>query len=237
MAGDLEGKVVLISGAARGMGAEEARLFASHGARGLVGDVLDEEGEKTAAAIGEAAHYVHLDVTSEADWKSAVEAAESRFGKLDVLVNNVGGSSATKLVVDMTEEEWDADLRLNLTSTFLATQIALGHMLPANYGSIINVSSVAGRQGIEFLPAYAASKAGVISLTQSMALQLAPYHVNVNCICPGIIWTPMWERLASYLNHANPAFADADPEPLTLANLTTKSLTASMCFMDDAIRA
>ena len=85
-------------------------------------------------------------------------------------------------------------------------------MLRQKNGRIINISSVAGRQGIEFLPAYAASKAAVISLTQSIALQLAPYHVNANCICPGIIWTPMWERLASYLARSNPTLAGVSPK-------------------------
>jgi meso-butanediol dehydrogenase / (S,S)-butanediol dehydrogenase / diacetyl reductase len=116
------------------------------------------------------------------------------------------------MIENILEEDWDVVMDVNLKGVFLSCRAAIPHFKERRSGRIVNIASVAGRQGIEFLPAYAATKAGVISLTQSIALQLAPYHVNVNCICPGIIWTPMWERLANYMARSNPAFAGASPE-------------------------
>ena len=143
MAGDLEGKVALISGSARGMGEEEARLFAAQGAKVVLADVLDEEGEKAAAAIGEAAIFQHLDVTDEAQWQSAVARAESSFGKLDVLVNNAGilryGAIETTSL-----EEYELVMRVNQIGPFLGMKAAIPALRRAGGGSIVNISSMAG---------------------------------------------------------------------------------------------
>jgi 3alpha(or 20beta)-hydroxysteroid dehydrogenase len=143
MSGELEGKVGLISGAARGMGAEEARLFASEGAKVVLGDVLDEEGEKTAAEIGESAVYVHLDVTSEADWLAAVEKAEQAFGKLDILVNNAG-ILRFGLLEHTPLEEFESVVKVNQTGTFLGMKSVVAAMRRAGGFSIVNISSLAG---------------------------------------------------------------------------------------------
>jgi 3alpha(or 20beta)-hydroxysteroid dehydrogenase len=190
MAGDLEGKVALISGGARGMGAEEARLFASEGARVVIGDVLDAEGEATSEAIGEAALYVHLDVTSESDWKSAVAQAEAHFGKLDVLVNNAG-----ILRFGMLEEtelsEYELVIRINQTGVFLGMKSAAPAMRRAGAGSIVNISSAAGMKGVGGAVAYTASKYAVRGMTKTAAIELGAAGIRVNSVHPGGIETPM----------------------------------------------
>lgn len=190
MAGDLEGKVALISGAARGMGAAEARLFVAEGGRVVIGDVLDEEGERVAAELGEAAIYVHLDVTQEADWQKAVAKAESTFGKLDVLVNNAGILRFGML--EETElEEYELVIRINQTGVFLGMKTAAPAMRRAGAGSMVNISSLAGMKGIGGAVAYTASKYAVRGMTKTAAIELGSAGIRVNSVHPGGIETPM----------------------------------------------
>jgi 3alpha(or 20beta)-hydroxysteroid dehydrogenase len=190
MAGDLEGKVALISGGARGMGAEEARLFVSEGGRVVIGDVLDEEGEKIAIALGEAALYVHLDVTSESDWQAAVAKAEEHFGQLDVLVNNAGILRFGML--EQTElEEYELVIRINQTGVFLGMKSAAPALRRAGGGSIVNISSLAGMKGIGGALAYTASKFAVRGMTKVAAIELGSAGIRVNSVHPGGIETPM----------------------------------------------
>ena len=136
MAGDLEGKVALISGGARGMGAAEARLFVAEGGRVVIGDVLDDEGKATAAAIGDSAHYVHLDVTQEADWQSVVAETEARFGRLDVLVNNAG-VLRFGLLEDTELADYEFVIRINQIGVFLGMKSVVAAMRRAGGGSIV----------------------------------------------------------------------------------------------------
>jgi 3alpha(or 20beta)-hydroxysteroid dehydrogenase len=190
MAGDLEGKVALISGGARGMGAEEARLFVSEGGRVVIGDVLDEEGEKIAIALCEAALYVHLDVTSESDWQAAVAKAEEHFGQLDVLVNNAGILRFGML--EQTElEEYELVIRINQTGVFLGMKSAAPALRRAGGGSIVNISSLAGMKGIGGALAYTASKFAVRGMTKVAAIELGSAGIRVNSVHPGGIETPM----------------------------------------------
>jgi 3alpha(or 20beta)-hydroxysteroid dehydrogenase len=190
VAGDLEGKVALISGAARGMGAAEARLFVAEGGRVVIGDVLDEEGERVAAELGEAAIYVHLDVTQEADWQKAVAKAESTFGKLDVLVNNAGILRFGML--EETElEEYELVIRINQTGVFLGMKTAAPAMRRAGAGSMVNISSLAGMKGIGGAVAYTASKYAVRGMTKTAAIELGSAGIRVNSVHPGGIETPM----------------------------------------------
>ena len=192
----LAGKVALISGGARGMGAAEARLFAREGARVVIGDILDTEGRAVEAAIaasGGSAIYVHLDVTSEADWARAVDAAVSRFGRLDVLVNNagVGGGS---LLEHTTAEAWDRGMDVNAKGVFLGTRAAIPAMRRAGGGSIVNISSQLGLVGLErSSPWYQASKGAVRTLTKLTAVQYARERIRANSVHPGPITTPMTE--------------------------------------------
>ena len=190
MAGDLEGKVALISGGARGMGAEEARLFVSEGARVVIGDVLDAEGEKTAAEIGKDALYVHLDVTQEADWKAAVARVEEHFGQLDVLVNNAGILRFGLL--EQTElEEYELVIRINQIGCFLGMKSAAPAMRRAGAGSIVNISSLAGIKGVGGAIAYTASKFAVRGMTKTAAIELGSAGIRVNSVQPGGVDTLM----------------------------------------------
>ena len=188
----LEGKVALISGGARGMGAEEAVLFAREGAKVVIGDLLGAEGEAVASSIPDGAGvFVRLDVTSEDDWRAAVGLAEERYGRLDILVNNAG-VSATGTIEDTTVEEWDRVMSVNAKGVFLGTKHAIPAMQRAGGGSIINISSQLGIVAMnESSPQYIASKGAVRLLTKSTALQYAEDGIRCNSVHPGPIVTPM----------------------------------------------
>ncbi len=193
----LEGKVALVTGGARGQGASEARLFAREGAKVVIADILDTEGEKVAAEIGESggdALFVHLDVTSEERWRSAIAAAVSRFGKLDVLVNNAAIWRRGR-VEETTGEHWDAVLEVNAKGVFLGTKAAIPEMRKAGGGSIINISSVAGLVGSLTSSAYSASKGAVRLFTKSTAIQYAGEGIRANSIHPGAIDTDMGDEV------------------------------------------
>ena len=192
----LAGKVALISGGARGMGAAEARLFTHEGARVVIGDILDAEGKQVEAAIagaGGQAVYVHLDVTSEADWERAVATAVSRFGRLDILVNNAGVGGGSRLE-DTTAEQWDHGMDVNAKGVFLGTKAAIPAMRRAGGGSIVNISSQLGLVGMErSSPQYQASKGAVRTLTKLTAVQYARERIRANSVHPGPVVTPMTE--------------------------------------------
>ncbi len=192
--GRLDGKVVLISGGARGQGAVEAKMMASEGASVVFGDILDEEGKKVEAEIAELglnATYVHLDVTQEADWKSAVDTAVDRYGKLDILVNNAG-ILIRKSIEETTEEDWDRIMAINAKGVFLGTKQAIPAMRQAGGGSIVNISSTAGLVGsLDGSPSYTATKGAVRLFTKATAIQYAKENIRCNSVHPGPIDTEM----------------------------------------------
>ena len=192
----LEGKVAFISGGSRGMGAEEARLFAKEGAKVVIGDVLEDEGQRLAAQIGEAggeALFVALDVTSEDQWQAAVAATVAQFGKLDILVNNAGISDHGTIETT-TAEAWDRLMDINAKGVFLGTKVAIPEMRRAGGGSIINISSQLGIVGVDnSSPQYQASKGAVRLLTKATAVQYAQENIRCNSVHPGPIVTPMTE--------------------------------------------
>jgi cyclopentanol dehydrogenase len=193
----LAGKVALISGGARGMGAAEAKMFAREGAQVVLGDVLEDEGravEAEIAAKGGKAAFLRLDVTREAEWQAAVALAERRFGRLDVLVNNAGISAAGR-VEDTTVEAWDRVMEVNAKGVFLGTKAAIPAMRRAGGGSIVNISSQLGLVGMDISsPQYTASKGAVRLLTKTTALQYAKEKIRANSVHPGPIVTAMTER-------------------------------------------
>lgn len=190
----LQDKVALISGGARGLGAAQARLFAKEGAPVVIGDVLEEEGRRTEAAVNEAGGvclFVPLDVTREEAWAHAVAAVESRFGKLDVLVNNAGISIAGS-IEDCTVKDWDRTFAINAKGMFLGTRAAIPAMRRAGGGSIVNISSGAGIATAPGTPAaYAASKGAVRIFSKATAIQYAGENIRCNSVHPGPIETPM----------------------------------------------
>ncbi len=189
----LEGKVALISGGARGMGAAEARFFAREGARVAVGDLLEEEGARLESEIAEAGGdciFIRLDVTSEESWANAVELTVSRYGRLDVLVNNAGVYQKAR-VEDTTLEGWDRVMAINAAGPFLGTKAAVPAMRDSGGGSIVNISSTAGLVGSLHSTAYTASKGAVRLLTKATAVQYAGDGIRANSVHPGPIDTDM----------------------------------------------
>jgi len=194
----LEGKVALISGGARGMGAEEARIFAREGAKVIIGDISEGEGKAVKAQIAEAggqALFVRLDVTEESDWTNAVDQAVSRFGKLDILVNNAGISSRA-FTDDTAIDAWDKIMEVNSKGVFLGTRAAVPKMLEAGGGSIINISSIMGLVGSAGgHPAYNASKGAVRIFSKAMAVRHGKDDIRVNSVHPGFM-PPMASGIA-----------------------------------------
>ncbi len=193
----LENKVALISGGARGLGAAEARLFASEGAKVVIGDVLEEDGRQTEAQINESGGeclFVRLDVTSESNWQDVVAATVARFGRLDIIVNNAGirgGGTVEETTTDL----WDTVMDVNAKGVFLGTKAAIPEMRKIGGGSIINISSIYGLVGSGGSTSYHASKGAVRLLTKSTAIQYAKEGIRANTIYPGPIAIPMTDTI------------------------------------------
>ncbi|MCP3475478.1 glucose 1-dehydrogenase [Bradyrhizobium sp. CCGUVB1N3] len=192
--GRVNQKVILVTGAARGMGAAHARFLVSEGARVVVTDVLDADGEALAFELGNAAIYMHQDVSDPKAWATVVAAAEATFGTLHGLVNNAGIASMAP-IEQFPLEQWNRTLAVNLTGVFLGIQAALPAIRRAGGGSIVNISSVEGLRGSPGLHAYVASKFGVRGVTKSAALEGAVSGVRVNSVHPGLVATAMSESL------------------------------------------
>ena len=192
----LDGKVALITGAGSGMGRATGLLFVREGARVSVADYVPAGGQKTVGMIREAggeAIFIEADVSKAADAERMVKKTVDAFGRIDILYNNAGIWGRMAFTAETTEEEWDLIMNINLKGVFLGSKYAIPVMLEQGGGVIINTASTAALVGSPGLPAYSASKAGVVLLTKAMALEYGKRNIRVNCICPGAIHTPMLE--------------------------------------------
>ncbi|MBT2505445.1 glucose 1-dehydrogenase [Streptomyces sp. ISL-98] len=202
--GKLDGRVVVITGAARGQGEQEARLFVAEGAKVVLGDVLDDQGEALAKELGEGvATYVHLDVSQQADWAAAVAHAKSTFGKIDGLVNNAGILRFNELV-STPLEEFQQVVQVNQVGAFLGIKNVAPEIEAAGGGTIVNTASYTALTGMAFVGAYAATKHAILGLTRVAAVELAGKKIRVNAVCPGAVDTPM----------TNPAAMDPTADPV-----------------------
>ena len=186
----LAGKVALVTGAARGLGASIGRVLHEQGEQVVLADVRDEEGQVLAATLGEQAHYVHLDVSSESEWAAAVSEATARFGAVRILVNNAG-IFRTRATLELGAEEYMQIVRINQLGVFLGMRACIAAMRAAGGGSIINIASTAGIEGVPQALAYTASKHAVVGMTKAAALEFGAVGIRVNVVCPGAMLTPL----------------------------------------------
>jgi len=231
MAGRLAGKVAIVTGGARGQGEAEARLFVEEGAKVVIADVLDDLGETVAKELGDAARYVHTDVSSEADWAALIAAAEE-MGALNVLVNNAA-ILTFNAIVDTTLDEYLRVIMVNQVGTFLGLRSAIEPMKRAGGGSIINISSIDGIGSKNSLVSYSSSKGAVRSMTKTGALELGQFGIRVNSVHPGGVFTPMIGDVPKDIfdmGHAQLALARAaDPREIATMVLFLASDEASYC--------
>ena len=199
---DVTDRIAVVTGAGRGIGRGIALVLAQNGADVAVADIELENAESVAEevnALGRKSKGLFLDVTNQQSSEKLVEDVLTEFGRIDILVNNAGiiaahGWEARRRDDD---DDWDRIYEVNVRGIARMSDLVSGLMKEEGYGKIVNIASTAARQGGAGMGAYCSSKAAVVSITQSFALELAPYNINVNTVCPGLLWTPMWERIAN----------------------------------------
>ncbi len=212
--GRFDGWVAFVSGGARGMGASHVRGLVGEGAKVVFGDILDDDGKKLEAELGDAAHFVHLDVTKDDDWKMAIDSTEKMYGPINLLVNNAGVVAYGAVDV-MDPADFRRVIDINLVGPFLGMHYAVPSMRKAGKGAIINISSTAGMMGYATIAAYAASKWGVRGMTKSVAMELGKDNIRVMSIHPGPIRTPMTEDVGDEMTQTQPIKRFGEPEEVT----------------------
>jgi NAD(P)-dependent dehydrogenase (short-subunit alcohol dehydrogenase family) len=219
----LKDRVAIVTGGGGGLGEGISLCLAREGAHVVVSDAKLDLAEKVAVkvrATGQKALAVKTDVRFNKECEDLVAVSLKEFGKIDILICNAGvsgfvhrrESTEPPILESISEEDWDLTIDVNLKGVFLCNKAIAPYFKEQKKGKIINISSIGGRKGVDFIPHYSASKAGVIVMSQSIALQLAPYNVNVNTVCPGIIWTPMWDEASKVLASSYPAFHGMTPD-------------------------
>jgi len=214
MTKQFDGKVALVTGAASGIGRASALAFAREGAKTVVADILVEGGEETVRLIKEAggeALFVKTDVSKAAEVEALIQKVVDIYGRLDYAHNNAGIEGTMAPTADCTEENWDRTININLKGIWLCMKYEIPQMLKQGGGAIVNTASVAGLVGFQGLPAYCASKGGVIQLTRAAALEYAEAGIRVNAVCPGVIRTPMVQRILSIQPEMEAALTTMEP--------------------------
>lgn len=214
MAGLLHGKVALITGAGSGIGRATSLIFAREGARLALSDIVAEAGEETLKMVKQAgaeAIFVRTDVSRFAEVEALVAKVVATYGRLDCAFNNAGIDGKMAKTADCTEEVWNRTIAVNLTGVFFCMKAEIAQMLKQGAGAIVNTASAAGLSGSPGLPAYVASKHGVVGLTRAAAIEYGREKIRVNCVCPGPIRTPMLQRLLSHRPEMEKKFASAEP--------------------------
>ena len=216
----LKDKVAIVTGGARGIGAGIAQCLADEGAKVALVDIDGAAAKETAARLGGGAIGIEADVSQEARMAQAAAHVAEHFGGLDILVNNAGGgkpgSGIGNPFTRVTQDDWDDQLVTNLRTAFAGSKAAIPHLQRRGSGSIINIASIAGQMPAPTTPAYGAAKAGMISLTQTLALELAPRQIRVNAVCPGLLWTRAWEMLATMIKASSTQLAGVTPREIFL---------------------
>ena len=212
----LHDKVAIVTGGGGGMGRGICACLTREGADVVVSDLDLERARETVAAAEQAGRRglaVEGDVTSEDDCTAVVRQALDAFGQVDILVNNAGhfGHTLALPFTNLTGQDWDDNFAVNVKGPFFMCKAVAAHMMERRYGKIVNISSISAKRDPIFLPNYAAAKNAVLSLTRVVAKQLGPYNVNANAVCPGLVWTPFWERLAPMLVEQDPDRSGQDP--------------------------
>lgn len=191
-----EGKTAIVTGAARGIGEAAARRLIADGARVLIADIDEAAAQEAASAIGDGAVAHKLDVTSADSWAGAVERATSEWGRIDILVNNAGIAGRSAPTWELSPEEWNEVIAIDLTGVFLGCRAVLPSMIEAGSGRIVNIASIAGKEGNPNAVPYSAAKSGVIGLTKAVAKEVATKGILVNCITPAVIETPILAQVS-----------------------------------------
>jgi meso-butanediol dehydrogenase/(S,S)-butanediol dehydrogenase/diacetyl reductase len=212
----LNGQVAIVTGAGSGIGQAIAIRLSLEGAAIVAADVNEKAAEKVIRELkdlGRRGLSSKIDVSLAKDVERMVKGTMENFGRIDILVNNAATGSPG-LIINHSEEDWERTMRVNLKGTFLCSRAVAKEMVPRKRGRIVNISSISGKSGEEFIGAYCASKFGVIGLTQVMAKELGRFMITVNAVCPGHIWTPGWESLGRWFKENFPALAQLSPQQI-----------------------
>jgi 3-oxoacyl-[acyl-carrier protein] reductase len=224
-----EGQAAIVTGAARGIGQAIATRLASEGAGVMIADIDEEVAREAVAAIGERAVAQRLDVSDPASWDAAVQAALARWGRIDALVNNAGIAGRSAPIWELAVDEWQQVLDIDLTGVFLGCRAVIPTMVEAGSGRIVNIASIAGKEGNPNAVPYSAAKSGVIGLTKAVAKEVATKGVFVNAVAPAVIETPILEQVSEehirYMTSRIPMGRVGKPEEVA-------ALVAFLCSSD-----